>query len=359
MRAAKVHAGKGGPPEPAAEQRAERTLTHELKRLYLIDGNSYIYRAFHAIRNLANSKGFPTNAIYGFATMLLKIVREEKPDYLAVAFDTKGPTTRHAYFPQYKATRPPMPEGLVPQIPVIWDLVRAYRIPVIQQQGSRPTTCSPPRPRGLGHHLDVVLVSGDKDLLQLVGPHVAVLDTMKEQRWTAEEVEKRYGIGPERLVEMMALMGDAIDNVPGVRGVGEKTAIELVKQFGTLERATHLEQVKGGAAEALAAGREDAFLAAARDARPEVPSASTSTSCGRRSPHRAALAIFRRWSSRLVRELGAAASRQRRGRREAAAPAPRRAPRATTGSSHARGSGALARLLRPPAASPSTWRRRA
>ncbi len=110
-------------------------MTHGRKRLYLIDGNSYIYRAFHAIRNLSNSRGFPTNAIYGFATMLLKIVREEKPDYLAVVFDTKGPTTRHEYYPQYKATRPPMPEGMVPQIPVIWDLVRAYRIPVIQQEG--------------------------------------------------------------------------------------------------------------------------------------------------------------------------------------------------------------------------------
>jgi DNA polymerase-1 len=184
-------------------------MTHERRRLYLIDGNSYIYRAFHAIRNLSNSRGFPTNAIYGFATMLLKIVREEKPDYLAVAFDTKGPTTRHAYYPQYKATRPPMPEGLVPQIPVIWDLVRAYRIPVIQQQGVEADDLLAAAARaGLEHDLDVVLVSGDKDLLQLVGPHVVVLDTMKEQRWTAAEVEKRYGIGPGRLVEMMALMGD-------------------------------------------------------------------------------------------------------------------------------------------------------
>jgi DNA polymerase-1 len=224
-------------------------MTHERKRLYLIDGNSYIYRAFHAIRNLANSKGFPTNAVYGFTAMLMKIVREEKPDYLAVAFDSKGPTTRHEYFPQYKATRPPMPEGLVPQVPIIWDLVRAFRIPVLQQQGIEADDLLAAATReGLKHHLDVVLVSGDKDLLQLVSPHVSVLDTMKEQRWTPEEVEKRYGIGPGRLVEMMALMGDSIDNVPGVRGVGEKTALELVKQFGTLEKLfAHLDQVKGEA----------------------------------------------------------------------------------------------------------------
>jgi DNA polymerase-1 len=284
------------------------------KRLYLIDGNSYIYRAFHAIRNLSNSKGFPTNAIYGFATMLQKIVREEQPDYLAVMFDTKGPTTRHAYFPQYKATRPPMPEGLVPQIPVIWDLVRAYRIPVVQQEGiEADDLLAAAAHAGLEHHLDVVLVSGDKDLLQLVGPHVTVLDTMKEQRWTPEAVEARYGIGPERLVEMMALMGDAIDNVPGVRGVGEKTAVELIKQFGTLEELyAHLDQVKGEARKkALAAGREDAFLsrrlvtldphvlfgASLEQLRPQEPDTA------------AALAIYREMEfARLVRELGAASA---------------------------------------------------
>src|SRR5512145_172216 len=181
--------------------------------------------------------------------MLLKIVREEQPDYLAVAFDTKGPTTRHAYFPRYKATRPPMPEGLVPQIPVIWEIVRAFRIPVLQQEGIEADDLLAAAAReGLKRHLDVVLVSGDKDLLQLVSPRVSVLDTMKEQRWTPEEVEKRFGIGPGRLVEMMALMGDSIDNVPGVRGVGEKTALELVRQFGTLEELyACLEQVKGDA----------------------------------------------------------------------------------------------------------------
>jgi len=285
-------------------------MTHERKRLYLIDGNSYIYRAFHAIRNLSNSKGFPTNAIYGFATMLLKIVREEKPDYLAVAFDTKGPTTRHEYYPQYKATRPPMPEGLVPQIPVIWDLVRAYRIPVIQQQGIEADDLLAAAAReGLKHHLDVVLVSGDKDLLQLVGPHVTVLDTMKEQCWTPEAVEKRYGIGPERLVEMMALMGDAIDNVPGVRGVGEKTAIELVKQFGTLEELyTRIEEVKGARRKALESGREDAFLSRRLvTLDPDVPFGASLDELRPQEPDTAAaLAIFRELEfSRLVRELGA------------------------------------------------------
>jgi DNA polymerase-1 len=281
------------------------------KRLYLIDGNSYVYRAFHAIRNLANSKGFPTNAVYGFATMLQKIVREEQPDYLAVAFDTKGPTTRHAYFPQYKATRPPMPEGLVPQIPVIWDLVRAYRIPVLQQEGIEADDLLAAATRaGLAHHLDVVLVSGDKDLLQLVGPHVAVLDTMKEQRWTPEQVELRYGIAPERLVEMMALMGDAIDNVPGVRGVGEKTAVELIKQFGTLEELyAHLEQVKGEARKkALAAGREAAFLSRRLvTLDPQVPFGASLEQLRPQEPDAAAaLAIFREMEfTRLVRELTA------------------------------------------------------
>jgi len=283
------------------------------KRLYLIDGNSYIYRAFHAIRNLANSKGFPTNAVYGFATMLQKIVREERPDYLAVAFDTKGPTTRHAYFPQYKATRPPMPEGLVPQIPVIWDLVRAYRIPVVQQEGiEADDLLAAAAHAGLAHQLDVVLVSGDKDLLQLVGPHVTVLDTMKEQRWTPEQVEKRYGIGPQRLVEMMALMGDAIDNVPGVRGVGEKTAVELVKQFGTLEELyARIGEVKGARRVALEAGRENAFLSRRLvTLDPEVPFGVSLEQLRPQEPDTAAaLAIFREMEfSRLVRELGASAA---------------------------------------------------
>ena len=104
-------------------------------RLYLIDGNNYIYRAFHAIRNLTNSKGFPTNAVYGFTTMLLKVIRDEKPEYVAVAFDSKGPTTRHRIFTEYKATRPPMPEDLQPQVPVIHDLVDSFRIPVLEKAG--------------------------------------------------------------------------------------------------------------------------------------------------------------------------------------------------------------------------------
>jgi DNA polymerase I len=279
------------------------------KRLYLIDGNSYVYRAFHAIRHLSNSKGFPTNAVYGFTAMLMKIVREEQPDYLAVAFDSKGPTTRHQIYPPYKATRPPMPEGLVPQVPIIWDLVKAFRIPVLQQQGIEADDLLAAATReGLKHHLDVVLVSGDKDLLQLVSPHVSVLDTMKEQRWTPGEVEKRYGLEPQRLVEMMALMGDSIDNIPGVRGVGEKTALELVKQFGTLEKLfKHLDQVKGEARKkTLEAGRDDAFLSrrlVTLDA--EVPVEIDLEALRPKEPDTAAaLAIFREMEfSKFVREL--------------------------------------------------------
>jgi DNA polymerase-1 len=284
-------------------------MSAQRERLYLIDGNSYIYRAFHAIRHLSNSKGFPTNAVYGFTTMLLKIVREEKPDYLAVAFDSKGPTTRHAYFPAYKATRPPMPEGLVPQVPIIWDLVRAFRIPVLQRQGIEADDLLAAAARaGLKHHLNVVLVSGDKDLLQLVGPHVTVLDTMKEQRWDPGEVEKRYGIGPEGLVEMMALMGDSIDNVPGVRGVGEKTALELVKQFGTLEKLyAHLDQVKGEARKkALETHRDDAFLSRRLvTLDPEVPVEIDLDALRPQEPDAAAaLAIFREMEfTRFVRDL--------------------------------------------------------
>ena len=197
----------------------------------------------------------------------------------------------------------------MPQVPVIWDLVRAFRIPVLQQQGIEADDLLAAATReGLRHHLDVVLVSGDKDLLQLVSPHVSVLDTMKEQRWTPEEVEKRYGIAPGHLVEMMALMGDAIDNVPGVRGVGEKTALELVKQFGTLEQLyAHLGEVKGEARKkALEAGRDNAFLSRRLvTLDPEVPVRVDLDELRPTEPDAAAaLAIFREMEfAKFVREL--------------------------------------------------------
>lgn len=205
-------------------------------RLFLIDGNSYIYRAYFAIRNLSTSKGFPTNAIYGFTTMLLKIVRDHRPDYLAVAFDAKGPTLRHAEYQDYKAQRPEMPDPLRQQIPYIHRLVEAFRIPALLMEGYEADDLIGTLARKAeGFDLEVTIVSGDKDMFQLITPQTSVYDTMKDKVYRMEEVRERFGVEPERVVEIMGLMGDSIDNIPGVPGIGEKTAVDLIRRFGTIE----------------------------------------------------------------------------------------------------------------------------
>ncbi len=215
---------------------ADMTNTKKKPRLFIIDGNSYIYRAFYAIRNLSTSTGLPTNAVFGFANMLMKVVKEKAPDRLAIAFDPKGPTRRHIEFKEYKAHRPPMPKDLVPQIPYIHKLVQAFRIPVFIQEGQEADdVIATLAHKAAGAGLDVVIVTGDKDLLQLVGPAVSVYDSLKEKTYGPAEVEERFGVRPEQVVEIMGLMGDAADNIPGVPGIGEKTAQALIKEHGTIE----------------------------------------------------------------------------------------------------------------------------
>ncbi|HXC66957.1 MAG TPA: DNA polymerase I [Nitrospiraceae bacterium] len=206
------------------------------KTLYLIDGSAYIYRAFFALPALNNSQGLQTNAILGFTTMLLKILRERKPDGLVVAFDEKGPTLRHAEFKAYKAQRPPMPEGMAAQIPYIHRVVDALNIPSVRQAGYEADDLI----GALAHQaeltgFDVIIVTGDKDMFQLLTPHVRIYDPVKD-KWSGEtECRERFGVEPARVVEIMGLMGDATDNIPGVKGIGEKTAMKLITQFGTIE----------------------------------------------------------------------------------------------------------------------------
>lgn len=204
--------------------------------LYIIDGNSYIYRAFYAVRGLSTSYGLPTNAVFGFANMLLKVIKEKSPDLLAMVFDPKGPTRRHVEFKDYKAHRPPMPRDLVPQIPYIHRLVAAFRIPVfvIEGQEADDVIATLAR-RAEADGMEVTIVTGDKDILQLVGRHIRVYDTLKEKVYESKDVEERFGVPPDRVVEIMGLMGDTADNIPGVPGIGEKTAQTLIKQYGTIE----------------------------------------------------------------------------------------------------------------------------
>jgi DNA polymerase-1 len=218
---------------------------HRKVRLFLIDGHSLIYRAYFAIPRLSTSSGLPTNAIYGFTNMLLKVMREKQPDYIAVVFDAKGPTQRHLEYEEYKAERPEMPDDLQRQLPSIHQIVEALHIPVILKEGYEADDLIGTLARiSEQQGYDVVIVSGDKDMFQLITPHVRVYDTMKDKVYELADVRERFGVEPERVVEIMGLMGDSIDNIPGVPGIGEKTAVALIQKFGTIENLLkHLDQV--------------------------------------------------------------------------------------------------------------------
>ncbi|MFA5256078.1 MAG: DNA polymerase I [Candidatus Omnitrophota bacterium] len=234
------------------------------KRLFLIDGNSFCYRAFYAIRSLSNSKGQPTNAVYGFNSMLGKIIKEEKPDMLAVAFDLKGPTFRHKKFDEYKIHRKPMPDDLISQMSYIRQLVQAHSIPVYEMQGYEAddvlaTLAKKAEDRGI----EAFIVTGDKDALQLVNSHIKVYSTHKEGLvYDERKIKEIYGVGPDKMTDIMALMGDATDNIPGVKGIGEKSAIELIGEFGSLEGLyKNIDKVKSDAKKRiLAEGMESAYL---------------------------------------------------------------------------------------------------
>ena len=204
--------------------------------LFLIDGTNYIYRAFYAIRGLSNSRGFPTNAIYGFTNMLMKLCHDWDPDYIAVVFDAKGPTFRHKAYDQYKANRRAMPDELRPQIPHIKDIVRGFSMKVIEEQGvEADDIIGTLAKRCEQAGVKVIIASGDKDFMQLVSANILMMDTMKNISYDVEGVRKRFGVGPDRVIDILGLAGDTSDNVPGVPGVGEKTALKLVQEFGSME----------------------------------------------------------------------------------------------------------------------------
>jgi DNA polymerase-1 len=217
-------------------------------KIILLDGHSFCYRAFYAVRDLRNSKGEPTGAVFGFVTMLEKLLKEVEPDGVALTFDMRGPTFRHKRFEEYKIQRSPMPEDLVVQIPVIKEVVEAFNIPIYQKEGYEADDIMATIAKKLekaGH--EVYIVTGDKDALQLVTKKIKVLNPQKENFiYDEAAVKERFGVGPDRVVEIMALMGDASDNIPGVPGVGEKTAGKLILEFGSVEGVLkHLSQIKG------------------------------------------------------------------------------------------------------------------
>lgn len=234
------------------------------QEIYLIDGSAYIYRAYHAIAPLSNSRGLPTHAVYGFVTILRRILRERQPECLAVAFDTRGPVFRHRLYPQYKANRPPMPEDLAAQLPYIRKIVRAYNILALEDDDQEADDLIASVVSRLGaQDCKVVIVSGDKDLLQLVSDRVTLWDPMNDKTMEPATVQAKYGLRPEQLLDYFALTGDSSDNVPGVPGVGPKTAAKLIGQYGTLEGlfAGAASMKTSKVKEQLLAHRADAFLA--------------------------------------------------------------------------------------------------
>ncbi|MDR5695776.1 MAG: DNA polymerase I [Armatimonadota bacterium] len=212
-----------------------------MPRLVLIDGSGLVYRAFYALPYLTTSEGRPTNAVYGFTTMLLKVLEESSPDYIAVAFDKAIPTFRHEQYEEYKATRPKMPDDLRDQLGAVRQVVEAFRIPIFEVSGyEAEDVIATIARRAVEDGMEVLIVTGDLDMLQLVGPRVQVMVTSRGITETTiyDEVAvlRRFGLVPKQIPDLKGLIGDATDNIPGVPGVGEKTAIRLLREFGTVER---------------------------------------------------------------------------------------------------------------------------
>ena len=207
------------------------------KRLFLIDGMSHIYRAYYAIRNLSNSSGMPTNAVFGFTSMLRKLIQEQEPEFIGVALDLEGPTVRHDKYKEYKATRKPTPPDLIQQIPYIRKVCDVFRVPVIGYGGyEADDVIGTLSLKAAEQGIETVIVTSDKDMLQLVSKQVCVLDTMKNNLiFDSSKVEEKLGVRPDQVVDLLGLWGDASDNIPGAPGIGEKGAKELVRTFGSIE----------------------------------------------------------------------------------------------------------------------------
>lgn len=231
--------------------------------LYLIDGSAYIYRAYHAISSLSTKNGLPTNATYGFTNMLLKVIKDKNPHYLAVAFDVKGPTFRHELYPEYKANRPAMPDDLGVQIQYIKDIVSAHNIACLEKEGYEADDIIATAVKYFtSQNTPVVIISGDKDLLQLVTDSVSFWDPMNNRFMDPAGVKKKYNVPPDKIIDLFALMGDSSDNIPGVPGVGPKTAEKLINTFGSLDGLyENIEQIdKAKLKEKLIQHKDKAYL---------------------------------------------------------------------------------------------------
>jgi len=214
-----------------------RSASMGKKTLYLIDGNSLVYRSFYAIRFLSTSKGIPTNAIYGFINTLRKLMEKENPQYLGVVFDVKGPTIRHEAFKEYKAHRKPMPEDLVVQIPLIKKILKAMHIPCIEyEKYEADDVLGSLALRASSQNIHSIIITTDKDIYQLVDKQTTIYNPVKEIHLDEKKIKEDFGVSPSQVTDVLSLWGDPTDNVPGVPGIGEKTSKALINRFGSLEK---------------------------------------------------------------------------------------------------------------------------
>ena len=222
-----------------------------MRKLILIDGNSIAYRAFYALPLLTNSGGLHTNAAYGFTTMLLKLIEEEQPTHFLVAFDAGKITFRHEEYEEYKGGREKTPPELSEQFPLIKELLQAFRIRPCELEGyEADDIIGTLSRRAEDDEFAVLVVTGDKDMLQLASERVTIALTRKGisevERYGPREIAEKYGLKPEQIIDLKGLMGDTSDNIPGVPGVGEKTALKLLHEYGTVENVlAHADELKG------------------------------------------------------------------------------------------------------------------
>ncbi len=278
--------------------------------LYIVDAYNFLFRAFHALPPLTTTKGLQTGAIYGLCQMILRIEREQRPTHLCVVYDAPGDNFRNEIFPEYKAHRPSMPPELAAQLTLVRTVVDAFGLAQVEVPGFEADDIIATLARvAAGAGMEVVVCSSDKDLMQLCCGDVFVLDTMRNRRFGADEVREKFGVGPEQVGDVLALMGDSIDNVPGVPGIGPKTAAELINKFGSLGALLdRVAEVKGKRGAAIAEARDAILLS--RELvrlREDVPLPKTLAELHRSEPDQQRLgALFRELEfSRLAEQLNA------------------------------------------------------
>ncbi|MBA3062798.1 MAG: DNA polymerase I, partial [Atribacteria sp.] len=210
------------------------------KKFILVDGQGLLYRAFYALPQLTTTYGQVVNAVYGFTMILIRLLEEEKPEYIVVTFDTPVPTFRHKEFKEYKAHRKKMPDELINQIPLIKEIINNYNITICSKEGyEADDVIGTIAKEAEKRNCNTIIVTGDKDAFQLISPHTKVMTTIKGvtevKIYDEEGIKKKYGVDPEKIVDILALKGDISDNIPGVPGIGEKTAVALIKELGSVE----------------------------------------------------------------------------------------------------------------------------